>query len=226
MKQAELCKCGTLKDELIRDRLVSGIQDDKIRERLLSKKAITSAKTIELLKASEATRHQALDMATTELEPTSTVQVTKTNQQVKQTKGMSGQHTRVRSGKPHKSCRYCGRQHEFTREACPAFDKTCFNCNKRGHFSKQCRAPRIHHVEDQSSEDEEVFFINAIKTSASQPALVTCTVNNSHKVVFEIDTGASCNILPFVDYIKATGDKQGTHINPTRTHLTMHNDTS
>ena len=137
MKQAELCKYGTLKDELIRDRLVSGIQADKIRERLLSKKDITLAKTIELLKASEATRHQALDMATAEIEPTSTVQMIKTNQQAKQNKGMSGQHTRVRSGKPHKSCRYCGRQHEFTREACLAFDKTCFNCNKRGHFSKK-----------------------------------------------------------------------------------------
>ena len=53
-----------------------------------------------------------------------------------------------------------------------------------------------------------------------------CTVNNRHKVVFEIDTGASCNILPFVDYVKATGDKQGTHISPTITRLTMHNNTN
>ena len=45
-------------------------------------------------------------------------------------------------------------------------------------------------------------------------------------MVFEIDTGASCNILPLADYIKATGDKHGMHINPTKTHLTMHNNTS
>ena len=69
---------------------MSGIQDNKIREKLLSKKDITLAKTIELLKASEAIRHQALDTVTTELEPTSTVQVIKTNQQAKQNKGMSG----------------------------------------------------------------------------------------------------------------------------------------
>ena len=50
-----------------------------------------------------------------------------------------------------------------------------------------------------------------------------CTVNERHKVVFEIDTGASCNILPFSDYIRATGDKQGIQISPTRTTLTMHN---
>ena len=38
MKQADLCKYGVLKDELIRDRLVSGIKDDRIGERLLTKR--------------------------------------------------------------------------------------------------------------------------------------------------------------------------------------------
>ena len=71
--------------------------------------------------------------------------------------------------------------------------------------------------------DEEVFFVNAIKDSGNKPAVVTCTVNERHKVVFEIDTGASCNILPFSDYTRATGDKQGIQIRPTRTTLTMHN---
>ena len=57
------------------------------------------------------------------------------------------------------------------------------------------------------SEDEEVFFVNMVRSSANQPAVVICTVNEHHKVVFEIDTGASCNIPPLADYIKATGDK-------------------
>ena len=71
-----------------------------------------------------------------------------------------------------------------------------------------------------------MFFVNAIKISASQPALVTYVVNGRQKVIFEIDTGASCKILPFTDYVKVTGDKQGKHIKPTRTHLKMHNHTS
>ena len=58
--------------------------------------------------------------------------------------------------------------------------------------------------------------------SSPRPSKVS-TVNEHHKVVFEIDTGASCNILPFSDYIRATGDKQGIQIRPTRTTLTMHN---
>ena len=38
MKQADLCKYGNLKDELIRDQLVSGIKSNKTHETLLAKK--------------------------------------------------------------------------------------------------------------------------------------------------------------------------------------------
>jgi len=78
-------------------------------------------------------------------------------------------------------------------------------------------------VEDENSDDEEAFFIHTVRSPTSQPALVTCTVNDHHKVIFEIDTEASCNILALADYIKATGDKKCTQINPTKTCLTMHN---
>ena len=80
MKQADLCKYGALKDELIRDRLVSGIKDDRIRERLLIKKDLTLTKAIELLKTSEATQLQAQDMATSP----SIVQAVKANPRRKQ----------------------------------------------------------------------------------------------------------------------------------------------
>ena len=60
--------------------------------------------------------------------------------------------------------------------------------------------------------EHQYLFANVVKDPSNQPALVTCTVNEQHKVVFEIDTGATCNILPFSDYTRATGDKQGIHI--------------
>ena len=63
MKQAELCKYGNLKDELIRDRLVSGIKEDRIREKLLSKKDLTLEKAIQILRTSQATQFQAKGMA-------------------------------------------------------------------------------------------------------------------------------------------------------------------
>ena len=85
---------------------------------------------------------------------------------------------------------------------------------------------KAHHVEDDYGGTAEVFFIHTVKSTASQPALVMCTVSEHHKVTFEIDTGASCNILPLTDYIKATGDRQGSFISSTQTQLTMQSHTS
>ena len=67
IKQAGRCQYGQLKYELVRDRLVSGIQNDRIREKLLSKKDLTLTKAIQLLKSSEATQLQAQDMVTPEI---------------------------------------------------------------------------------------------------------------------------------------------------------------
>ena len=50
----------------MRDRLVSGIQNDQIREKLLNKKDLSLTKSIQLLKSTEAIQLQARDMATPE----------------------------------------------------------------------------------------------------------------------------------------------------------------
>ena len=222
IKQAGWCQYGQLKDELIRDRLVSGIQNDRVREKLLSKTDLTLTKAIQLLKSSEATQLQAQDMATPE---TNAVQTVRTPQH----KFRSEQKPPLQAGnsrRPQKPCRYCGKKHEFRKNACPAVDKQCYNCNKKGHFATQCRSTKTHHIDDEYSDEEELFFIHTVRSQSNKPALATCTVNDRHKVTFEIDTGASCNILPFTDYVKATGDRQGIHIIPSRTRLTMHNNTS
>ena len=150
-----------------------------------------------------------------------TVQAISTHPQRKPEKGMRKVTSNFDSSQ--KPCRYCGRRHAFRKEACPAYDKECLICKKQGHFARQCRSSKAHYVDNENSDDKEAFFIHAIRSPASQPALVTCTVNNRHKVTFEIDTGASCNILPISDYIKATGDKKCALLSPTKTRLTMHN---
>ena len=218
IKQADRCQYGGLKEELIRDRLVSGILNDQVHEKLLSKTDLTLNKAIKLLKTSEATHFQAQDMT---VPRGSTVQAINTHLQRKPEKGKRQLAGNFDSSQ--KPCRYCGRRHAFRKEACPAFDKQCLICRKKGHFSRQCRLSKAHYVEDENSDDEEVFFIHAVRSPASQPSLVTCTVNDSHKVTFEIDMGASCNILLLADYIKAAGDKKCTQISSTKTCLTMHN---
>ena len=97
MKQADLCKCRNLSDELIHDRLVSGIRDNRTSKKLLSRKEINLAKSIELVKASEATQCQAQDMAITGHETSSLVQAVRTNPQHKKV-------TQEQTNRGHKSC--------------------------------------------------------------------------------------------------------------------------
>ena len=67
IKQAGRCQYGRLQDELVRDHLVIGIQNDRIREKLISKNELILTKAIQLLKSSEATQLQARDMAMPEI---------------------------------------------------------------------------------------------------------------------------------------------------------------
>ena len=137
MKQAKLCKYGNLKDELIRDRLVSGIKDDRICEKLLNKKDLTLQKAIEILQTNQATQFQVRDMAT---EQDMAVKVVKTsNKTVSRDGPAEGQWTRTTPSRQTKPCRYCGNIHEFKKEICPANDKECWRCGKKGHFSRVCR---------------------------------------------------------------------------------------
>ena len=91
------------------------------------------------------------------------------------------------------------------KEACPAFDKQCLICRKKGYFTRQCCLSKALYVEEENSDDEEAFFIKAVRSPASQLALVTRAVND---YPFEIDAGVSCNTLPLADYIKVTGNKK------------------
>ena len=55
------CEFGTLRDSLIRDWIVAGIQDAKVRERLLRETDLTLDEAITICRAAEATKKQVED---------------------------------------------------------------------------------------------------------------------------------------------------------------------
>ena len=220
IKLAEHCQYGELKDDLIRDKLVSGIQDDKVREKLLGVKDLNLEKTIETLRISQATKDMASHISD---EPSATNTVNAVGQKVlknKETRELAKDrehrgHTQknVRNFTPSlKVCKYCGKKHEFKRGMCPAAEKKCKKCGKKGHFAKVFQSTKTVHAVEEELSEEETYAISTVKKSASTQALVTFQVNNQHNVTFEIDTGASCNILPFTEYVKGTGDQSGSDI--------------
>lgn len=57
-KLASSCDFGTLTDELIRDRLVIGVQDRDLKGRLLRQKGLSLQKALEVRKSNEVTKQQ------------------------------------------------------------------------------------------------------------------------------------------------------------------------
>ena len=96
-KLADECEFGTITpDEILRDRLVFGVRDAKVRERLLHQANLTLAKTDEICRAAESTSQQ-LKLVEPQEQTVHTVE--------RQTS---------------KECGTCGRNHAFFKmELCP-----------------------------------------------------------------------------------------------------------
>ena len=114
-------------DEILRDRLVFGISDSKVRERLLRESKLTLAKTDEICRASES---MMLQMKAVEESPSASVNAVKSGKE---------QSTSADPDKPaQRECGSCGYRHERKKELCPAFGKLCNKCKKRNHFAAKC----------------------------------------------------------------------------------------
>ena len=58
-RRAEYCDFGAMKDSLIRDQIVEGINDPKLRERLLRETDLTLGKAIKLCRITEQSKEQS-----------------------------------------------------------------------------------------------------------------------------------------------------------------------
>lgn len=59
---AKSCEFGDLKDQLIKDKIVTGIPDNALRERLLREKDLNLDKAVQMCRAAESTRAQAKEL--------------------------------------------------------------------------------------------------------------------------------------------------------------------
>ncbi|XP_065087250.1 uncharacterized protein K02A2.6-like [Ochlerotatus camptorhynchus] len=81
---------------------------------------------------------------------------------------------------------------------CPALDRNCNSCGRRGHFAATCRMKRVNNVEgsryksDSMVEDNKAQQINALSLG---DVMVDCTVGSSNPIRFLIDSGADANVI-------------------------------
>ena len=125
---AETCEFGSLKEDLIRDRLVCGIRDNSLRKKLLQEPKLTLDKCLDSCRAAEATKLQMQAM-TNQNNESSDVNALKS----------SSEKSNVRMVD---YCKFCGKSHERNREKCPAYGKVCKKCKKENHVASKCHFHR------------------------------------------------------------------------------------
>ena len=192
-KLSEFSNFGDKLDEMLRDRIVCGINHLGMQRHLLSETDLTLAKTLEVAQGLEAAEKSLKVMQEVEQKPLVTVQ------RIQQQKT-----------KPIQNCYRCGGQH--IAQTCFFRDKECHVCHKRGHISKMCRSGRqqqrskqrtrkphmqTHHVEDNNatrSDEEDTHRILRLTDSRAKPIQITVRVNKK-LITMELDTGASSSMI-------------------------------
>ncbi|XP_014665126.1 PREDICTED: uncharacterized protein K02A2.6-like, partial [Priapulus caudatus] len=183
--------CDSCVSSIIRDRIVLGIHDSSTQQALLKERNLTLVTCIDVCKAAENAATQCKT-----LRPETVNKVTAPKQKATRPLRMAQQ-------PQEKICKFCRLSHVFVKSACPAWGKTCNVCKQRNHFAKKCpnskqpRAREVHRVaEDESSESDGQEWLNSVRSPKPYKEIKCLMSIGKHKVVFQVDTGASVNILP------------------------------
>ena len=134
-----------LHDELMRDTLVFGTDSEEVRRKCIARgNELTFARAKEIARTDEATQMQLKAMSDTTNPKQEEGEV---NAISRGNKPRNQPHQRYTSGRGNRrrdnnlrQCYRCEDTPHTKDQQCPATGVECFNCNKRGHFSKVCKS--------------------------------------------------------------------------------------
>ena len=190
-------------DDHVRDRLVLGLRDKHVKQKLQLTNDLTLEKAIDIARQTEMVKQQVKlqeqldddDSVTGVREEDLSVQELRSNSNRGQ---FRSSRTTITNTKRHgKDCSNCGYKHEDRR--CPAIGKNCNKCQRIGHFSKMCRSTGIREVVTENERDDDnddEYYLDSItyNKANTSPWIVSMTINNS-EIDFKLDTGADVTVI-------------------------------
>ena len=222
---AKLCDYGALEDELLRDRIVCGISDNKVREKLLRTADLTLKIAIDTCTAAEASADQIKTLhpiAGATAAAAADVHAVRSKRFHRQSnmrgkdkhpeppasQGPRGERDGPRSGGSTSSqilkCAYCTYQHPKGR--CPAYGQRCRACGKTGHYQKSSKCTkRKQHVqlvelsEGQSDSCSDNSVVDDYDLDVKFSDAICIDANNDSDNDFYVDMVHSDNINDWVE---------------------------
>ena len=197
---AGFCEYGDLHDQLICDRIVVGLRDAKVSEKLQTDSELTLEKAVILARQNEAIKQQQLnlrDSSSSQLGATNSVNI----DAIKKT---YRQRPQPRTSQPQMAnnsvCSRCGKSPSHSKDRCPAREATCRKCNKKGHFRVVCRSKVPRTAVGEIEEEDDAFLGAIADTDSSEPWTVTLFLNE-RQLLFKIATGADVTAIPETTYV-------------------------
>ena len=207
--KAAQCDFGDLQDELLRDRIVSGIRNDNVRKQLLRNSDLTLAKAIQTCQIYESSEQNAAEFSKPIVDVVKRKSYTQhlSNSNTNCSSNHAKSSTRPRTASSHNtsSCRNCGKRHPP--KQCPAYGRKCNNCGKLNHYAKLCRsgAKQPGTVDELTESCHEEFRIETVSLPGNNRGDIRThfTVNDTTLEV-KIDTGAKVNVIS-LDQVRRIG---------------------
>ncbi|UYV60521.1 hypothetical protein LAZ67_1001407, partial [Cordylochernes scorpioides] len=198
---ASSCNFGNFLEDSLRDKMVCGLYNAKIQNRILSEGDISLAKVIEIALSMEAAEKN-----------TKLFHLEQGDDCVDKLRMERKVESNFQNGK----CKHCGKQHN---ELCRFKEAICFKCNKKGHIALICWSSRrnlrqhqnqpgnIHQIGDQEEEEEYVQKIISVTipeykinfASSDPPYLMELKVEGNI-IKFEMDTGSGLTLISEKDF--------------------------
>ncbi|XP_058816643.1 uncharacterized protein LOC131679911 [Topomyia yanbarensis] len=120
---AKECNFGNLEDEMLRDKIITGLLDINLKKQFLKQQNLTSEMVISQCQMEEATQ--------VDLVRNNWLQPGPSAQTINKLTGSKQVSTR--------KCSFCGRGYHKKLSECPARGATCNHCKQKNHYAAVCR---------------------------------------------------------------------------------------
>ncbi|XP_060854871.1 uncharacterized protein K02A2.6-like [Metopolophium dirhodum] len=219
---AKRCNFGDLENTMVKVRIVLGVKNRALQERLLRAPDLTLSQTVEHCKSAELAKQQQEVLHKSD--EVDVHNMTNTgNTKTKSVKNNSKWQDFSKKDRSSSSsvdveydCKKCGRRHGYKK--CFAFGKSCIKCGKLNHFAVGCRdVTQLHKEVNNIGKNEnikvvsdnepgyklfdimsvEIWNINAQSKKNGWSKIVK--VNDNCKINFKLDTGSDIDIIPIKD---------------------------